>query len=744
MSVSRSTLLWLSGLVLLASWPLLAGQFYAGGDVPDVFLPLENFFHTEMLAGRLPAWQPNAAWGFPVIASAQLGFFYPPLLLTRLLPIAIYLPVILVLHLFGAALGMYLFARGEKISHHGSLLAATSFTASAFVWQHMTHLNIILNLVWLPWQFIFLRRLAQKSPVRANQALAAVTMAAPFLAGHLHLSVLMVIMSLAYFLSATRFSLWIIAKRIVPTLLLVGALAAAQILPTIELAQQSTRATGIDFDLERANQHSWPLYHLPTTIFPRFFGTDDTYWGKRLEVEYGIFIGTIPLILAIWGLRRAWYSHRFFVLAGLGALLLALGDMSPFRLIGLEPTFWYFTAPARWLLLYTFSAALLSGAGLDALSLGARRRAFLIAAIGLTALVIVWNAIIWRLPSDVSSTLTSLLNERQLLGERPLSYYEAKTTSLISSVRQSSLSLTSWATWLPLVSVALACFTIHKRQATAIIIGLASAELILIASTSNPTLSWPTLTAPPDTISQLPAHVRTGASRLFSIAKVGDTGLWLSNPDSRPDDAERALRRRLLVPLTNTRFSIAGPQWPASLDLDTQFRALKSLEKDEGIYLSSVAAAEELNIGAIIIDPAVDHQFDKPTNKKTLDNILLYELNPQPRAYLTSPEGEIPLPYQPIAPTYLQWTIDTPAPAQLVVRDTFYPSWRATVDGQSVRIAPYREIFRQLKIPAGTHTVTMTYRPVALYWGLTISLIAAVITLILLLDKPYRHSSQYR
>ncbi len=105
LSFNRSAFLYLLGAILLATYPLFLGRFYLVGDLYDVFLPLEDFFHTELLAGRLPLWNPDVAWGFPVIASAQLGFFYPPLLLLRFLPVALYFPLILVSHLTALAMG---------------------------------------------------------------------------------------------------------------------------------------------------------------------------------------------------------------------------------------------------------------------------------------------------------------------------------------------------------------------------------------------------------------------------------------------------------------------------------------------------------------------------------------------------------------------------------------------------------------------------------------------------------------
>ena len=133
--------------------PFLAGFFPAIGDMRDVYIPLELFFQENIRQGDIPFWNADVAWGFPVLASAQIGFYYPVLLLSRLLlPIWLYLPVIIFLHIAAAGIGMYLFVQQLGLKKYPALLAAIIFMGSAWLWQHGTHLNIFLATCWLPWQ----------------------------------------------------------------------------------------------------------------------------------------------------------------------------------------------------------------------------------------------------------------------------------------------------------------------------------------------------------------------------------------------------------------------------------------------------------------------------------------------------------------------------------------------------------------------------------------------------------------
>ena len=61
----------------------------------------------------------------------------------------------------------------------------------------------------------------------------------------------------------------------------------------------------------------------------------------------------------------------------------------------------------------------------------------------------------------------------------------------------------------------------------------------------------------------------------------------------------------------------------------------------------------------------------------------------------------------------------------LVLDDTYYPGWKAYVDGRSVRIVAANGAFRAVVLPAGRHTVTFSYEPASVRVGAVISLVCA-------------------
>jgi hypothetical protein len=66
------------------------------------------------------------------------------------------------------------------------------------------------------------------------------------------------------------------------------------------------------------------------------------------------------------------------------------------------------------------------------------------------------------------------------------------------------------------------------------------------------------------------------------------------------------------------------------------------------------------------------------------------------------------------------------APGLVVLADTYYPGWTATVDGAPAPILPTNHLFRGVPAPAGTHRIRFAYRPRSLVLGGALSLLGAI------------------
>jgi len=70
--------------------------------------------------------------------------------------------------------------------------------------------------------------------------------------------------------------------------------------------------------------------------------------------------------------------------------------------------------------------------------------------------------------------------------------------------------------------------------------------------------------------------------------------------------------------------------------------------------------------------------------------------------------------------------LDSEQPAYLVLAYTYYPGWRATVDGQPAEILRANYAFMALPLETGKHQVVLNYRPFSLTLGALITGLSAL------------------
>jgi hypothetical protein len=75
---------------------------------------------------------------------------------------------------------------------------------------------------------------------------------------------------------------------------------------------------------------------------------------------------------------------------------------------------------------------------------------------------------------------------------------------------------------------------------------------------------------------------------------------------------------------------------------------------------------------------------------------------------------------------------DTDTSSYLVLTDTYYPGWSATIDGQPADIRRADVMFRAVRLEPGAHQVEFEYRPATVYWGSRVSAGAWLLWLVVL------------
>jgi hypothetical protein len=85
--------------------------------------------------------------------------------------------------------------------------------------------------------------------------------------------------------------------------------------------------------------------------------------------------------------------------------------------------------------------------------------------------------------------------------------------------------------------------------------------------------------------------------------------------------------------------------------------------------------------------------------------------------------------FEAYAPGSVRLRVEAGAPAMVVLADTYYPAWRAYVDGEPAKVYATDGAFRGVAVPAGTHTVELRYEDRRLVIGTAVSAGTALVLL---------------
>lgn len=787
-------------LVILTPFLLLSPVFLTGralfwGTPALQFIPWRAWTWEILLSGHLPLWTPLLGMGVPLLANYQSGFFYPPnwayfflAALGGVQAMAWGQALLVALHLAWAGWGMVRLSRRLGVGELGQTIGGLAFGLSGYLVARAGFLSINAAVAWLPWILLGVEELVAETRAgvggggRSLWRLALVV-GLQLLAGHAQMS--WYTWLLAWIWAGVRWwqvgrekggkgagiahshlvnkppensahshflhTLYRIIGKCHPfwffacLMLAFGlgfGLAAIQLLPTGEYLLNSSRAAAVDY--ERAMAYSlWP-WRLLTLVSPDLFGNpaQGDYWGYGNYWEDALYIGLLPLLLAIRGLWKGGRLAQVLFGLAIAAILLALGkNLSLFPwLYAHVPTFDLFQAPTRWSLWATFALAMLAALGADHwLNLSSRgryvTRLAITGAIGIT--LGAWLTRFLRLEISPTFVRSTILTGVWATGIGVL--------TLTRPVASSRRSIWNWA--------------------VALFVAL---DLLVVGWGLNPGVKL-------DFYGQNSPQVAQ-VKRL-----VGDGRLYLPPEDERrlkferfirfdtfyPPEDWRSLREVLLPnltlldgipsannfdPLVPRRFALWMERL-AQAGETVWYRLLPKMgvsvvervdpSQPSGVRFESIQGWRRwwwANCAryAGSLQEALDLVFEVQQNDEV--GVVLEAGNP---AEISACEpGEISVIELLVRePNQLVFGVWSKVPGWLIVADTWYPGWVAWVDGQRTAIFPAEGLFRAVAVPAGRHTVDLAYRPLSFYLGAGISLVAWILVLVKLwnsrLNRPH-------
>lgn len=319
---------------------------------------------------QLPLWNPYSFSGTPHLANFQSAVFYPLNILLFVLPYNIGWSILIFLQPLLASLFMYSYLRNLKLEKMASFLGSVVFAFSGFSVAWLEWGTVLHVALWLPLILLAIDKILSKGKNQKYiiwQIVLIFSLIASFMAGYLQVFFYLAIVSLTYFIirwiqhgrERTKF----VAVFICSLLFII--LTAVQWLPTLQFILLSARS--MDQDWLKAG---WfiPWQHLVQFIVPDFFGNPTTlnYWGVWNYAELVGYVGILPLLMAIFALffrhdkKTLFFGTIFFI-----SLIFALPTFFAKLPFAIGIPFISTSQPTRLLYLTDFSLAILAALGLD-------------------------------------------------------------------------------------------------------------------------------------------------------------------------------------------------------------------------------------------------------------------------------------------------------------------------------------------------------------------------------------------
>lgn len=753
---SLRTALAVSGLAL---WPFAYFWRATLGEI--ALLPHDGYrysFPIKLLAarlinaGELPLWNPYVFSGFPLFAEMQTGVLYPGVWIFCVLPPVAAANLQMILTYSAAAVGTYGYTRRIGCTRFAALFGACTFAFGGFMVAHVGHVAMpqgAAMLPWLLWALDSLRAQVRLRLVAAGVAALTLALYAGYPPGPMYLLLVGGLYAAAGGLlgrpPAGRAPYLLACAAVVALGIL---LAAAQLVPALELSAQSVRA---QMSFEGFTEYSLPYQQLPMLLFPFLFGGRPAtpYWGAWNIWELSGYVGIAPLMLAAAALplvRRNRQAAFWSAFAGF-ALLLVLGPDTPLaRLMYRVPGYNLFRAQARNLFEFDFAVAVLSALALTAASrraqiAGAMAVALLVA--GTACLAATAGARIWA-PLAIAR------------------YGETAGRQLVAE-----LTPAHPAVWLPLAvaaAAAAALVAVARRPSAgrcALLLALQLGDSWYfgdVLSRQYPTAEW--LLSPPEVVQAVRGlPIDPGTARVAIVKPDGEaadlrSALWgvpLVNgydPFLLTRYAQfvggmgywgqiapaPAFQNPLFLDLLNTRWVVLMHPAPAPGALDepladperwTQYRTTERYTVLENrlarprawLVGRTVALAPDDALRAMRTGRFADGQPFDPSR------IAVIEDGPgKDYGDVGSGAAVAVVSYRPNA---IEMLTRSAASAFLVASEIDYPGWHAYVDGAAVPITRTDYVLRGLEVDAGEHRVRMVFAPRSVPIGLAISALTA-------------------
>jgi hypothetical protein len=729
-SSSRLPLFVLAAALLIVFHRLWMGEAFFWGLPSLQFYPWREYAFDLLRAGHLPLWNPLNGAGAPLFANYQSSLLYPLSWPGFVLPLALTMTVTAILHLFIAGWGLWKLGGTLGFSALGRGLSGLAFGMTGYLMARLGTYPMIQAAAWLPWMLWAGLRLLETGRPRTAGRLALFT-GLLLLAGHAQTawySLLLVGAFALWWTLTHRPFRWRRLVSVIGCLALGAGIAALQLIATAELLSQSQRSAGVAYDF--AMNYSYSPARILNLFAPNAFGTpaDGSYITGGAFFEDAVYVGLIPLTAAL-GAVVSWALHLrgrerhpatatvpFWVLVVLIGFVMALGTNTPVFpfLYQHIPTFNLFQGPERWHLWTVVGLSVLAGIGGSIWSRSARRRKWgARATVACGAAMLIALAALIVAPTDARSAVGLL--EKAVFGVGLLGMLGGILTLLQPKPDTAA----------------------HGRWAFAVLVVVAF-DLAWASWGLNPTVPA-SFYAPTDTpVPQARGYWPQNQEDSLKFERYFRFDNYLTAVAARDEIRKSELPNLNLIdrwPLLNNFEPLLVGHFADYIDLiEANSSDNAALLHGAGVGYTMTQDTVQPVPRAWLVSSVCWHTSQADMNTALSDPAW----QPYGQLHMLGDGGCAPAADSPGTVTSLvdnansvSVSVDAARSGWLVLADTDYPGWHASIDGVETPIYRANLAFRAVQVDSSVHEVRFDYNPPWLLPGALVSMVSLVVAVLL-------------
>jgi hypothetical protein len=676
-----------------------------------------RIYNEGLKSNELRLWNPYLLCGIPTYADPMVHPFYPPnLLLHRIFSPDVAYELGLLLHLFFSGVAMYL------LLLRGAGRSPVASTAGALVWMLGGYQAMWFSTAILAGVSVFgplallaiLRGLETRDRSRAPLAAAAMGMA--ILGSHPQHALLTFLFLLGWIAVAARAPetrAFTLRFAVLFGLLSVGA-GLAEILARLDTIENGYRDP--DFDRLSLYAEPWRLASYATgLIFGKVY-----FPGAGWEAEFPVYMGLAAAALAIVGAVRHWSDPRVRVAAVAGIAALAIAFLYPLAWLFSKIPLLNLSPASRCLFVAAFAIAFLVAYGVDALA----------AKLGRTPRGVAWIAATFAILLVVGIGPAKLSNGAAI--ETAIGFALATGAAFAAARwKRAGVALTFAAILFELLPP----FILFNRHGDSSLISRPPPQIRALGELGGPWRATGILgTTATTTKSDQWGNDLVAGNNLLALYGVENIGgfeaiiprwyvTYAQIAGAKISPAGRTLQfTRFDSPLVDP-LALKEILLPAALPMPSRFRKLHDF--GSVALFENRAALPRIRLGAKVQAVRSEDEAERLLRDPTFDA----------RSVVVETDHDIPesgggsAAWRLALADRLAIEVRSKEKSVLVLADTDYPGWEATVDGRPVPILRANLAFRAVETPPGNHLVEFHFRPSSARHGLIASMLFLLLSL---------------